>query len=94
MHKYQLINLGIVGLLLPISAYAQEFKSRDFLIQSNPEAIKRLDDIKEKQQREAKDYLNKFLKCDGFSLDYGNVELYTIKPDGTCERLPYHMGGM
>ena len=75
---------GIVLLLsLPISSSAQP----NILAKSNLEAVARLEKERTKQEAYAKDYFEKFLKCDGFDLYYGSPERFYYDKDGKCNQI-------
>ena len=72
----------------------------DFILKnSNPEAIDRLRDLLETEQRKARRHFEMFLLCDGengnssMSIDYGDPDYYAII-DGKCKYIGYQGGGM
>ena len=100
---------GLAGILLSFNiATAQnalpkqlDFPSQeraiinDFILNnSNPEAIRKLQDLMEIEQRKAKRHLEMFLKCDGkngnseMGLEYGDPDYYAII-DGKCKYIGY-----
>ena len=97
-----LLRTGGLALLVsfPYSySYAQDIHSavrssmlnsaRAILYKSNPEAIKRLDEIRIENEIKAKKHLEMFLKCDGkngnvdMGID-GNPEYFLITDKGKC----------